>query len=150
MRIWFRLLPALTTLVLSWAAIGCGGGSGGGVGAGVFNCLAKGIYNFAIVTVTNTATTTVNLRILAYPCPHSWVIERMVPGQKIAFYTHYPSSLSPSFQVDLGGLNSYTPTPNIVASKPWPQFVNQITYAMGSQYNIVQTSPGVFALKAAS
>lgn len=30
MRIWFRLATAFTTLVLSWAAIGCGGGSGSG------------------------------------------------------------------------------------------------------------------------
>jgi hypothetical protein len=32
MRIWFPLAAALTSLVLSWAAIGCGGGSGSGAG----------------------------------------------------------------------------------------------------------------------
>lgn len=32
MRIWFRLAPALTILILSWAAAGCGGGGGSGSG----------------------------------------------------------------------------------------------------------------------
>lgn len=66
------------------------------------------------------------------------------------FWTHFPSRLPPSFQVNLGGLNSYTPTPNIIPSKMYPQFAYQITTAMGSQYQIVQTSPGVFALQPAS
>ncbi len=33
MRIWFRLAPALATLILYWAAIGCGGGGGSGSGS---------------------------------------------------------------------------------------------------------------------
>jgi hypothetical protein len=34
MRIWFRLTTAFTTLVLSWAALGCGGGGATGSGSG--------------------------------------------------------------------------------------------------------------------
>jgi hypothetical protein len=127
---------------------GCGGGSGGGVGGLPFNCNAKGIYNFAIVTITNNTTSNLNFSILAKPCPGSFVNVSLNSGQTNWYYTHFPSAgFTPSFQVNLGGLNLYSATPNIVSGKPYPQFVFQINATMGSQYQIVQTSPGVFALK---
>lgn len=112
-----------------------------------FNCAAKGIYNFAVVTITNVATTNVNFNVFAAPCPNSWVSDSLAPGQTKWYYTHFPSNLMPMFQVNVGGLNSYTPTPNIIPGQAYPQFVFQITPAMGSQYQIVQTSPGQFALQ---
>jgi hypothetical protein len=125
-------------------------GGGHGPGGTFFDCAARGIYNFAIVTITNVSTSLVKFSVLAKPCPDTFVPERLLPGGTMWFYTHFPSTLPPSFQVNLGGLNSYTPKPNIVSSKLYPQFVYQITPAMGSQYQIVQTSPGVFALRPAS
>jgi hypothetical protein len=125
-------------------------GGGGGPGGTFFDCAAIGYYNFAIVTITNISTSWVNFAVLAKPCPDRFVAESLPPGGTMWFYTHFPNTLPPSFQVDLGGLNSYTPKPNIVPNKLYPQFVYQITPAMGSQYQIVQTSPGVFALQPAS
>jgi hypothetical protein len=126
---------------------GCGKGGGGGVGGLPFNCARVGTYNFAIVTITNNATTTVNFKIQAQPCPGTFVNWTLNPGQTQAFYTHFPATgFTPSFQVNLGGLNLFSPTPNIIAMKQYPQFVNQITPSMGSQYQILQTSPGAFVL----
>jgi hypothetical protein len=130
---------------------GCDCGSGGmesakGSAALPFNCARVGFYNFALVTVTNISNARVNFRVLANPCPNVFVRETLNPGGTLVFYTHFPSTLSPSFLFNLGGLNSYRATPNIVANQKYPNFVFQITPNMGSQYQIVQTSPHRFAL----
>jgi hypothetical protein len=49
MRIWFRLATAFTTLILSWAAIGCGGGGGSGSGTNPVNPISVSLSTSTVV-----------------------------------------------------------------------------------------------------
>ena len=63
MRIWFRLATALTTLVLSWAAIGCGGGGGSGSGTHPVNPISVSLSSSTVVVPQDGMPTSVQITI---------------------------------------------------------------------------------------
>jgi hypothetical protein len=63
MRIWFRLTTAFTTLILSWAAIGCGGGGGSGSGTNPVNPISVSLSTSTVVVPQDGMPTSVQITI---------------------------------------------------------------------------------------
>jgi hypothetical protein len=63
MRIWFRLAPAFTTLILSWAAIGCGSGGGSGSGTHPGNPISVSLSSSTVVVPQDGMPTSVQITI---------------------------------------------------------------------------------------